>query len=236
MIGGVIIEGSSPKTVLIRARGPSLSDFGVAGALQDPLLQLFSGPNQIAVNNDWQDDTRSSEISTQLAPTDSQEAAILTTLDPGAYTAIVSGVGGLTGVGIVEIFEVGEGDSRLSNISTRGFVGVGDDVLIGGVIISGSAPKTVSIRARGPSLEDFGVDPALQDPTLEIFDVRGQMIDSNDDWQDHASVNQLPVTLSPTRSNEAALTLTLEPGAYTAIVRGKDGGTGVGIVEVFAVE
>ena len=235
MIGGVIISGSEPKTVLIRARGPSLTEFGVVNALEDPFLQLFSGSTQIAVNDAWQTDSQFAQIPAHLAPTNPKEAAILTTLTPGPYTAIVSGAGGLTGVGIVEIFEMDSGAALLANISTRGFVGLGDDVLIGGVIISGTSPKMVSIRARGPSLEEFGVDPALQDPTLEVFDVDGQLIDSNDNWESHNSAGLLPASLAPARSSEAAVTLTLDPGAYTAVVRGQGAGTGVGIVEVFEV-
>ena len=236
MIGGVIIEGTGPKTVVVRARGPSLVEFGVPNVLEDPFLQLFAGSTEIAVNDSWESGDRSDEIPLPLVPTSLQEAAILTTLEPGPYTVIVSGVGGETGVGIVEIFEIDTGESLLSNISTRGFVGLGDDVLIGGVIISGDAPKTVSIRARGPSLEDFGVEPVLDDPVLEIFSLEGQMIDSNDDWQSHESAAELPEVLTPSRRSEAAITVSLDPGAYTAIVRGKGSATGVGIVEVFAVD
>ena len=151
LIGGFIITGSEPKTVVIRARGPSMAaaDPNLTGLLEDPYVQLFSGATLIAQNDDWELDAGVDDLRSDLRPTSTKEAAITTTLDPGAYTAIVRGVGGTTGIGIFEAFEVDEaGDARLINISTRGYVGVGDDVLIGGLIISGDTDKTVTIRAR----------------------------------------------------------------------------------------
>lgn len=182
-----------------------------------------------------------------------RESAILVTLDPGPYTAIVSGVGGGTGVGLVEVFEVGTTtNSRLTNISTRGLVGTGDDVMIGGLIIAGTDPKTVLIRARGPVLTDFGVPGELSDPFLQLFS--GQtVIAQNDNWQvtdplcDSPAVScggtaEITATgLDPCVGNltgcsqESAILVTLPPGPYTAIVSGVSGGTGVGLVEVFEV-
>jgi len=200
-IGGFIIGGTEPKTVLVRARGPVLTDFGVPGVLDDPVLQLFSGQTVIADNDNWETTSTLCQNSvlncgdgaaitaTGLDPCVgnltgcAREAALLVTLDPGPYTAIVSGVGGGTGVGLVEVFEVGTTtNSRLTNISTRGPVGTGDDVMIGGFIIGGTEPKTVLIRARGPVLTDFGVPGELADPFLQLFS--GQtVIAQNDDWQ-----------------------------------------------------
>ena len=240
LIGGVIITGDSPKSVVIRARGQSLGDAdpNLQGLLQDPFIQIFSGATLIDSNDNWEDHARSAEVRTDLRPSRANESAISITLDPGAYTAIVRGVGETSGIGIVEIFEVDDtGATRLNNISTRGFVGTGDSVLIGGVIITGTSNKTVSIRARGPSLAD--ADPNLQgllaDPFVQLFDSTGTLIDSNDNWQDHSSMGDLRTDLRPTRTQEAAITRSLAPGAYTAIVRGVGETTGVGIVEVFEI-
>ena len=240
LIGGLIIAGDSPKTVVIRARGPSLvdADPNLQNLLADPELQLFSGATLIDSNDNWQQHARSAEIRNDLKPSRTAEAAIMTTLDPGPYTAIVRGVSSTTGIGIVEIFEVDDtGATRLNNIATRGFVGTGNDVLIGGLIITGTTAKTVTIRARGPSLVD--ADPNLQNllanPTLQLFNSAGALIDSNDDWQSHSSANTLRADLQPSRTQEAVITRSLEPGAYTAIVRGAGETSGIGIVEVFEI-
>jgi cyclophilin family peptidyl-prolyl cis-trans isomerase len=176
---------------------------------------------------------------TSLLDADPNLSGLVATLAPGAYTAIVRGVSDGQGVGIVEIFEVdSDGATRLSNISTRGFVGTGNDVLIGGVIIAGEEDKTVTIRARGPSLVD--ADPNLQnllsDPFVQLFNSAGELIDSNDNWSDHSSAVSLRSDLRPTKSAEAAITRKLAPGAYTAIVRGTGETTGIGIVEVFEID
>lgn len=240
LIGGLIIAGDSRKTVVIRARGESLidADPNLQGLLADPTLQLFSGPNLIDSNDNWQSHARSSEIRADLQPSRSNEAVIMTTLEPGAYTAIVRGVNETSGIGIVEIFEVDDsGATRLNNIATRGFVGTGNNVLIGGVIITGTTPKTVTIRARGPSLAD--ADPNLQnllaDPLVQLFDSTGTLIDSNDNWEAHESAGSLRADLKPSRSQEAVITRSLAPGAYTAIVRGVGETSGIGIVEVFEI-
>ena len=169
MIAGFIISGDSPKTMLIRARGPTLADLGVPDVLRDPFLRIFSGQTLIAQNDNWRDTQEQAVVSTGLdpcrpfdlggsAPTGcSRESAVLLTLDPGAYTAIVSGVAGETGIGLVEIYEVDNTSSRLVNMSTRGRVGTKDNVMIEGFIIEGSAARTFLLRARGPSLADFGV-------------------------------------------------------------------------------
>jgi len=269
-IGGFIIGGTGSKTVLIRARGPVLADFGVPGVLDDPVLQLFSGQTVIADNDNWETTSTLCQNSGLCGPPEeiigtgldpcvgnltgcARESAILVTLDPGPYTAIVSGVAGGTGVGLVEVFEVGTaGTSRLTNISTRGLVGTGDDVMIGGFIIGGTDPKTVLVRARGPVLTDFGVPGELNDPLLQLFS--GQtVIAQNDNFQvtdplcDSPAVScggqaEIVATgLDPCVGNltgctqESAIHITLPPGPYTAIVSGVGGGTGVGLVEVFEV-
>lgn len=235
MIGGFVIGGSTPKKVLIRAVGPDLANHGVSGVLLDPTLQLYSGQTVLASNDDWGTAANAADIqASTLAPSDAKEAAILTTLNPGAYTAMVSGTGGTTGVAIVEVFELDTPENPLLNISTRGLVQTGDKVLIGGFIIQGDSPQTVLIRAGGPTLTNYGVPDVLTNPKLDLFS--GQtIIATNDDWQNSANVAQIQATgLAPANSLESAILISLQPGAYTAIMSGADGGTGVGIVEVFA--
>jgi hypothetical protein len=235
MIGGFIISGSTPKTVLIRARGPSMAAYGVPGLLADPVVDLYSGTTVIASNNDWNGATNAAQIqATGLAPTNALESAILTTLSPGAYTAIVRGLGGSNGVGIVEVMAIDNPASPLINFSTRGQVQTGDNVMIGGFIISGSTPKTVLIRARGPSMAAYGVPGLLADPVVDLYS-GSTVIASNDDWNDATNAAQIQATgLAPTDALESAILITLNPGAYTAIVHGFNGSTGVGIVEVLA--
>jgi uncharacterized repeat protein (TIGR02543 family) len=238
LIGGFIIGGSTSKTVIIRARGPSLSQFGVASVLANPQIQLFTSDHQqIASNNDWQQASNASVIAASgFAPTHASEAAILTALPPGRYTAIVTGVAESTGVAIVEVFEVGEVETPLVNISTRGFVQTGDDVLIGGIIVQGSGPQKVVVRARGPSLAQFGVPNLLANPQLQLFNAQHQQIAFNDNWQQASNVAEIQAGgQAPPDANESAILVTLDPGAYTAIVTGVGATTGVAIVEVFAV-
>ena len=235
MIGGFVISGSVPKKVLVTARGPSLAAFGVLGTLANPYLQIYSGQTQIASNDDWGSAGNAAEIQASgSAPGNALESAVLMTLNPGAYTAIVSGVSGGTGVGIVEAFEIDSPESPLINISTRGMVLTGDDVLIGGFVVQGNAPQTVLIRARGPSLTAFGVTGALSNPMVSLYS--GQtLVASNDDWGNAGNVVDIQATgNAPTDSRESAILITLNPGAYTAIVSGAGGATGVGIVEFFA--
>jgi hypothetical protein len=236
MIGGFIIGGATPKTVVVRARGPSLAQFGVPGVLANPQLQLFSGQTPIASNDNWQQASNLAAIQASgFAPTDANESAILATLGPGAYSAIVTGAGGSTGVAIVEVFEVNATSTPLVNISTRGRVLTGDDVMIGGFVIQGNGPQTVVVRARGPSLSQFGVPGVLANPQLQLF--QGQTpIASNDNWQQASNVPAIIASgQAPTNTNESTILMTLQPGAYSAIVSGANGSTGVGIVEVFTV-
>ena len=236
LIGGFIIGGSSPKTVVVRARGPSLTGAGVPGALQDPVLQLYSGQTVIASNDDWQSSNPNAATIQSLgfAPADDLESAILATLNPGAYTAIVTGYQNTTGVGIIEVFEVDHPETPLINISTRGQVLLGNNVMIGGFIIQGSGPQTVVVRARGPSLAAAGIPNFLANPMLQLFSGQTQ-IAMNDDWQtDPSAGTVLSTGFAPASPLEAAVRITLNPGAYTVIVTGSGGGTGVGIVEVFA--
>jgi murein DD-endopeptidase MepM/ murein hydrolase activator NlpD len=241
MIGGFIVGGTLPKKVLITARGPSLTAYGVTGALANPKLELYAGQAKILENDDWQTNGAAviAEIqATGIAPASAQESALMATLNPGAYTAVVSGVGGGTGVAIVEVFEQDRPDAPLVNISTRGQVQAADRVMIGGFIVQGDSHRQVLVTARGPSLAPYGIANPLANPRLEIFSGQTKLFE-NDDWQVQAggasAVAAIQATgVAPTDPKEAALLVTLPPGAYTAIVSGVGGVTGVGIVEVFA--
>jgi hypothetical protein len=236
LIGGFIIQGSAPKTVVVRARGSSLAQFGIYGFLVNPQLQLFSGPTQIAYNNDWGQAANSAQLlSTGFAPPGAEESALLLTLNPGAYTAIVSGVANGIGVALVEVFEVDRPDLPLANISTRGQVRTGADAMIGGFIIQGNAPRTVVVRARGPSLAAQGVPGVLANPVLQLIrSTDGAAVATNDNWGTAANASALQASgFAPSDPLESALLITLPPGAYTAVVTGVSGATGVGIVEVF---
>ncbi|HKP05057.1 MAG TPA: hypothetical protein VJU77_17025 [Chthoniobacterales bacterium] len=242
LIGGMIATGTANKKVIIRAIGPTLTDFGVPGALQDPTLELYQGSTLITSNDDWQQSPQQAEIQNSgLAPGKDAESAIIATLTPNqGYTAIVRGKDGTTGVGVVEAFDLEQGSgSKLGNISTRGFVDVDDNVMIAGLIVSpsnGSNTK-VLVRALGPTLGDFGVSGFLANPTLDLVNASGTVIRSNNDWKDDAQQRALieAAGLAPNHDEEAALVETVPPGAYTAIVRGNNRATGVGLVEVYNI-
>lgn len=240
LIGGFIINGTGPKSVIIRGIGPSLAAFGLTGVLADPTLELHDSTGATIANNDDWKDTQMAEIeATGLAPTDDLESAIVMSLDPGAYTAILAGSNGLTGVGLVEAYDLDlTAGSKLANISTRGFVDTGDNVMIGGIIIgpADSGDATVLIRAIGPSLTAFGVTGALQDPVLELHDGQGNILTTNGDWKDSQESEIEATGLAPMDDRESAILQTLAPGGYTAIVSGKDNTTGVGLVEAYHLD
>jgi hypothetical protein len=236
-IGGFIITGAAPKRVVLRGLGPSLTARGVQGALANPQIELFNGAGaSVASNNDWRD-TQGGEIdATTLAPTNDLESAIVMTLAPGHYTVVLSGVTGGAGVGLVEVYDVDPAsDSTLGNVSTRGMVGVGDNVLIGGVIVGEGDDVITIVRAIGPSLSSAGIQNPLSDPTLALFDVNGVQIQGNDDWRSNQESAVSATLLAPNDDREAAIVTSLAPGHYTAIVRGKDGATGLALVEVYRV-
>lgn len=234
-IGGFIIGGSTPKKVVIRAVGPSLANFGITGVLTDPTLQLFSGQTSLAVNDDWGSAGNAAEIqASTFAPSHAKESAILTTLNPGAYTAIMSGIAGGVGIGIVEVFELDHPEIPLVNIATRGLVQTGNQVMIAGFIIQGDSARTVLIRAIGPTLANFGITDVLANPQVQLYSGQN-LITSNDNWGDASNAAAISATGSaPGNWQESAILITLPPGAYTAIVSGVGGVTGVGLVEVFA--
>jgi hypothetical protein len=238
LIGGFIIMGAQSKTLVVRAIGPSLTANGVTNVLEDPSLELFDSTGRvIASNDDWQDGAQASQIQQGgIAPTHPWESAILVTLSPGSYTAVVSGFQGGQGNGLVEAYEMDSNTTRMVNISTRGRVGTGNEPMIGGLITQGGAPKKVIIRALGPSLAG-GANPimgALKDPILELRDGSGNLLAVNDDWSNSDQVDEiLASTVPPVHALESAIVATLGGGNYTAIVRGVDGTSGVGLVEVF---
>jgi matrixin len=241
LIGGFIVKGSPSqvKKLVLRAIGPSLTRAGISGAMRDPMIELH-GPNgaTIAANDNWAVSTQANEIAASgLAPSDLHESALVATLVPGSYTAIVRGVNNTTGVALIEGYEIDSTANRFANVSTRGRVGVGDRVLIGGLIVRGSQSKRVVLRALGPSLSRLGVAGALANPTLELHNSTGALIASNDNWQTSAQANQIRVSgLAPSNSFESAINATLPPGSYTAIVRGVNNATGVGIVEAYDLD
>ena len=253
MIAGFIVQGSAPKRVLIRAAGPSLANFGVPNPLANSRLELHDFNGTVGMNDDWQTTQiggvitadQGAEIqSSGLAPSDPLESAMIATLPPGSYTAIVQGISGGTGVGIVEVYDLNAtSGSLLANISTRGFVQTGDNAMIGGFIVV-TQPTRVIIRAIGPSLGQFGVPDALANPQLELHDATST-IAQNNDWQ----ITQLGGIITsdqvaeiqnsqfaPTNPTESALIATLPPGSYTAIVRGVNNTTGNALVEVYSLQ
>jgi hypothetical protein len=236
LISGFIITGSEPKTVLIRGLGPSLADFGIADALQNPTLALFQGSTQLEANDDWFE-TRGDEIrATGLQPVFSTESAILRTLAPGSYTAVVRGKNDTTGVGIVEVYDLSAvSNSKLGNVSTRGFVQTGDNVMIGGFIGGHPASANVSVvvRALGPSLSGLGVPDVLPDPVLALYDGNGTAIVENDNWRETDETAISASGFAPGNNAESAILIARPPGNTTAIVRGKNGLIGNALVEVY---
>lgn len=239
LIGGFIIEGKQLKKVVLRAIGPSLSSAGVAGVLPDPKLELHNASGDLIASNDnWQESLDSGEvIDAGLAPSDPRESALVARLAPGTYTAVISGVNNATGIGLVESYSLDNNASRAANISTRGRVGTANDVMIGGFIVGGRASKTILVRAVGPSLRASGFTDVLADPKVELYDGSGQLVAANDDWVTSMQQNEIIASgLQPADSKEPALVATILPGNYTAIVQGVNGGSGVGLVEIYDLD
>ena len=245
LIGGFIVVGSEDKKILMRGLGPSLP---VNGALADPTLELHDATSALlAVNDNWRE-KQDEILATGIPPTNDLESAIVATLgakplsEGGAgYTGVLAGKGGTTGIGVLEIYDLAvSANSKLANISTRGFVGTGDDVLIGGFIPGPSDRTTMKVllRAIGPSLSGAGVSGALQDPVLELHDSNGNTLMTNDDWKDAQQTEIEATGIPPTDERESAILTTLAPSnsGYTAIVRGANDTTGVAVVEVYTLD
>jgi hypothetical protein len=239
-IGGFIITGFAPKHVLVRAIGPSLAQSGVPDAMADPVVELH-GPGAFVtlINDNWRDDSvqEAAIIATGIPPTNNLESAIDTTLNPGAYTAIIKGKNNSSGVALVEVYDLSEAvPAKMVNMSTRAFVSTGDNVVIAGFQLGGhSGNDQVVLRGIGPSLSALGVANALADPMLELRDSDGALLASNNNWQDNpAQAAQLTAMgLAPANALESAIATTLQPGSYTAIVSGVNNSSGVGLVEVY---
>jgi pectin methylesterase-like acyl-CoA thioesterase len=235
-IGGFIITGNAPKKVMLRAIGPSLAAAGLANALPDPVLEIHGGATDglIATNDNWQDDGNSAAelAAAGLGPANEFESATVLTLPPGSYTAVIRGRDGVAGTALVEIYDADlVANAQLANISTLGFVGGADEVLIGGLVV-GNGTATVVVRAIGPSLTHAGVANPISDPVLELHDANGS-VTTNDDWQSAPHPELIPVSLQPTDASESVIYASLAPGPYTAVVRGKADATGVALVEAY---
>jgi hypothetical protein len=235
LIGGFIITGTQPKKVIVRAIGPSLSSSS-PDALADPVLELRDATGALIGSNDnWRSDQEAEIVATGVAPSNTLESAIVAILpaNNSAYTAIVYGANNGTGIGVVEAYDLDRTvDAKLANISTRAFVQTGDNVLIGGLIVLGQNPLRVIVRAIGPSLAGAG---ALADPTLELHDINGALIASNDNWRSDQEAEIIATTIPPSNDLESAILRDLAPGNYTAIVRGVSGTTGIALVEAFGL-
>ena len=242
LIGGFIIHGETPKRIIVRALGPSLSSAGLSGVLADPVIELHGpGGEVIAQNDNWRDTQAAEIVATGLAPKHDSEAAIVTTLPPAGYTVIVRGTSESTGVALVEAYDLDPATSaQLSNISTRGFVETGDGVLIGGFILGGTTSEgtPVVLRGLGKSLAHADLSNVLANPTLDLRDANGTQIAFNDDWMDNpAQAVQLKARgLAPSDPSEAGIFTILAPGKYTVILAGQDGTTGLGLVEIYKTD
>jgi phospholipase/lecithinase/hemolysin len=238
-IVGFIVTGTDSKEVIVRGLGPSLEVNGVplTDLLADPTLSLYQGDTLIMTNDNWKDSQEAEIEATGIPPMDDPESAIVATLAPGSYTAILSGTNGGTGNGQVEVYDLDTTvNSTLANASTRGFVQTGDNVLIAGFIVGIGESDTIVVRAIGPSLADMGVADPLLDPTLDLYDANGVILVSDDNWRDSQETLIQSTGLTPTNDAESAIIKSLGPGNYTAVVRGKDDTTGVALVEVYNLQ
>ena len=256
MIGGFTVQGTALKRVIVRALGPELTQYGVPDVLANPTLELHDGTGAlIASNNNWVTTIIGGIITSNqvheiqasgYAPTSGLESAIIADLPAGNYTAIVKGVNNLTGVALVEVYDLSpESDSILANISTRAFVQTGDNVMIGGFTVQGIASERVIVRALGPELTQYGVPDALANPTLELHDGTGALIASNNNWVTTIiggiitsnQVHEIQASgYAPGDPFESAIIADLPAGNYTAVVRGVNNMTGVALVEVYNLQ
>jgi len=228
----------------VRALGPSLAQFGVPGVLLDPALDLYDSSNNLLASNDnWKNSQQAEIQASGYAPGDNREAAIVQTLAPGNYTAIVRGVNATVGTALLEVHDLDQSSTALiTNISTRGPVGTNANVMIGGFIVgdglgsNGDGSSTVLVRALGPELTSFGIADALLDPTLDLLDGNGNLVGSNDNWKDSQQTAIQATGFAPGDDREPAILTTLIQGNWTAIARGKNNTTGVGLIEVYRIQ
>ena len=231
LIGGFIVTGLEAKKVIVRAIGPTLA---LPGKLLDPVLELHGPDGRIIASNDNWNEHRNDVLATGIAPSSDYESALVATLAPGAYTAVLRGTANTSGIAVLELYDLASWNSaELANIATRGKVDGGDNVMIGGFIVGGGQPTDVIVRALGPSLNKAGLANVVDDPMLEVYDGNGLLLAQDDDWRLYQEQVLLQKGLAPADDREAAMFLTLQPGAYTAVVRAKNNGTGVALVEVY---
>ena len=233
LIGRFIITGTQPKTIIIRGIGPSLS---IDGALADPVMEVYGPDGQfLGANGNWRDAlTKQQIIGSGLAPTSNLESALWGVINPGLYTVVVRGNDNTTGIALFEVYDLDQTvDSKLANISTRGLVTNGDNVMIGGATVVGSPPARFLFRAIGPSLAQSGVSNALANPSLELHDGNGEVIAGNNNWREDQEAEIMATGVPPSNDLEAAIVQDLTPGLYTAVLRGEDDATGVALVEVY---
>ena len=236
-IGGFIMKGNTSKRVLIRAIGPSLQASGISDTLQNPVLELHDSGGAVTVNDDWRSSQQAEIQQTGIAPTDDRESAIIATLPPGNSTAVIRGANNTTGIGVVEIYDLQTDVGQLGNLSVRANVQTGDNVLIAGVIINAGEARRVLCRAIGPELKSFAVPTALDNTTLELRDFNGVLLGNNDNWKEASNASEISATgIAPTIDSESAVLQTLGPGRYTAIVRGANNTTGIGLAEVYKLD
>ncbi|MBV9008241.1 MAG: matrixin family metalloprotease [Verrucomicrobia bacterium] len=241
LIGGFQVQGSQPATLVVRSLAYTLASYGVTDALNDSVIDVYdSNNNLVASNDDWFTSSDASTIASyHRDPPNSRESAVFVTLNPGNYTCIVQSYSDAnqpaqTGVALFEVYDLRASSSRLGNVSTRGPVGLGSDILIGGIVVGGNASKTVVVRALGPTLAQYGTSNVLADPTLELRDGNGNLIEANDDWQQSPEASTIQAEgYSPPDPRESAVQQTLVPGNYTALVRGVNNTTGNALVEVY---
>jgi hypothetical protein len=241
LIGGFIISGNDIKRVMLLAKGPSMTSGGnpVPGRMADPTLRLHDGNGTFLVSNDdWKDSPQRAQIEASgLAPTDDRESAILQTLLPGAYTGVLTGKDNTTGIALVEVYDLdADANAILANISSRGLVGTGDDVIIGGFIAGNeNGDAKVLIRGIGPSLQGKVPNP-LANPILELHDSNGATLELNDNWKDSPNRTEIEATgIPPSHDLESAILRSVSPAGYTAILRGQTS-TGIAVVEIYNIK
>jgi hypothetical protein len=235
-IGGFIVGGADPKKVVLRGLGPSLAQSGIADPLSDPRLVLFdSAGNLLAVNEGWTSQY-DELVAAGLAPHHERDSAMVTTLAPGAYTVMLESSSGSPGTGLFELYDLASLNSEAKNLSTRGRVGTGDHAMIAGFAIGGDQASRVIVRAIGPSLAANGISDPLLDPALELYGADGSLMFSNDNWRSTEEELIIASGLAPSDDREAAIIATLNPGSYTAILRGTGNTVGNALVEVYRLQ
>ncbi len=234
-----VVQGTGTEYMILRALGPSLSSFGILGALRNPTMTLFDARGRVLdANDDWVNSPdKDAIIATGIAPTDNRESAIVHTFAPGIYSVVTRGVRGGTGVALAEVYLLSTSNqtTEISGIGTRGFVSTADNVIISGFIMTGTGSLNTLVRALGPSLAASGIPGALVDPALELHDSNGALIAANDNWRDTQEAEIIATGLAPANDLESAIVATLPPGAYTGVVYGVNNLTGTGFVQFYSL-